>query len=163
MTTRIPKLYQQLKEHHDKITTGRVLAIDPSSGGSSDPGFAYYYAGTLAESGTIQCDGRLPVERRLRHIAESLAGKYQDRVDILVVEKIRGRKAPAQLQWSIGSIITAVAGRGDPTYTIPPLIELPITTWKRYAKQCTGYEKGDEADAIMIGFALIEETKEICS
>lgn len=151
-------LKKQLTPHVDLVLEGRLLAVDPSSGGSSDPGYAYYVGGELQDSGTVEVDGRKKVERRLRQIYLALFERFAGRVDILVVEKIRGARAPAQLQWSVGVIMAACCVVDDQGQR-PAAIELPISTWKRYAKQIDEYEKGDEADAIVIGLSLIQEAK----
>lgn len=144
-----------------------MLAVDPASGGTSDPGFAYAVGGRIVESGIIPLDRGRRVEHRLRQLYLALFQLYAGKVDILVVERLRGRMVPAQLTWSVGVIMAATCvvdlrddGSGLPAKQ-PVALELPISTWKRYAKADPDYTKTDENDARMIMTALLALAGEV--
>jgi hypothetical protein len=147
-------LEKKVREYLPKILHGNVLALDPSSGGSSDPGWALFVAGELQQSGTVPLDKKDKVEVRLRKLHTHLQQQsfLLMNPDIVCIEKIRGSRAHAYLQWSIGSLLSATRGA---------LVEMPIPVWKGYAKQCDGYAKGDEADAIIIGMSLVQVAREV--
>lgn len=133
------------------MSRGHLLAFDPSSGGrGSNPGYAHYYRGKLKNSGVIVLNENLAAPERLQHFAKELLIVFaHTNFDVLVVERLRGKMVPPQLHWSVGVILTHV--------NYKKFREIPISTWKRYARQMPGYAKGDEADAIAIGFAAIQE------
>lgn len=152
MTTR-RTLEKNIKPHLDLILQGTVLAWDPSSGGrGSNPGWAWYSAGKLETSGVIELDDKLPAPTRLRELLSVILAD-DEQPDILVVEQLRGKMVPAPLHWSVGVLLAGYS----PQHTF----EMPISTWKTYARQCDEYEKTDEMDAIAIGLSLIEIAKEL--
>lgn len=132
-----------------------VLAIDPSSGSynkagqQSYPGYALFDRGELVESGVIDLDGKnVDIQFRLREIYDCCAEQFEA-PDVLVIERIRGRKAHEYLKWSISVFITAIRA--------PILIEMPVTTWRSYAGP--NHDKSDENDAIAIGQAAVAIAK----
>lgn len=134
------------------VLAEQVLAVDPATGASSDPGYAWFVGGVLRRSGVIPTTPGQPTPVRLVEIYNWLATEFPE-IDVLVVERLRGSMVPAQLHWATGVIIAAV----DPSEAV---LEMPIQTWKRYAKLDPNYTKTDEQDAIAIGqalFALIKE------
>lgn len=143
----------EFHRHRDKILTGTVLAIDPSSGAynrdrqeQSNIGYALFRAGELADSGVVAMDGRaMPVVwDRLRDLHDCLASEFPV-PDVLIIEAIRGRIAHEYLKWSVAVISVAVRA--------PIVLEMNVATWR--SKVGTKYQKSDENDAISIGSALI--------
>jgi Holliday junction resolvasome RuvABC endonuclease subunit len=124
------------------ILHSTVLAIDPASGGTSDPGFAFFRASQLVANGTLPLRTMGSVQHRLRFLYSALR-QYQ--ADVLVIEQIRGVRTHEYLHWSVGVSVAAVAPA--------VLIEMPVATWKKLAGD--HHQKSDKADALAIGQALI--------
>ncbi len=131
------------RRYSSAILTGNLLAIDPASGGTSDPGYACYVNGALQASGTIPLKGKDPIYLRLGALYLWLHGKWD--VDVLVVERIRGKMAHEFLRWAVGVTVAAVQPR--------LLFEMPVPTWKKLAGK--HHVKTDENDAIAIGDTMI--------
>lgn len=131
----------QARMHADAILTGRLLAIDPASGGTSSPGFAYFHRAELLHSGTI------PLRKdRIQYRLQELFMVLQTyEADVLVIERIRGAHAHEYLHWSVGVSVAALHPR--------LLFEMPVSTWKKHAGKT--HEKSDENDAVAIGQTLI--------
>lgn len=129
---------QQLVPFHDKVLTGTVLAIDPSSGSAgSMPGYAIMKSGVIVESGILMIDHREGISERLKQLMSALwelEGKCNP--DLLLVEQIRGNRAHNYLRWACGCIVAAVSC---------PHLEISTSTWR--ALVTNEYVKGDEADA----------------
>lgn len=135
----------------DKLTHGRVLAVDPASGSSSMPGWAMFEAGEMVASGTVKLKKSAPIQQRLNDLFFALSqGVGHPPPDIVVLEEIRGRMAHAFLLWACG--VTASA------FPESDLIELPISFWKAVVPE--DYDKDDETDAVYIGLAAIMVAKE---
>ena len=133
------------------ILSGRVLAIDPASGGSSRPGWAWFMNGELVAAGEIPLTKKNPIQDRLTELITIMeTGFNHPPPDVLVVEKIRGTRAHHYLHWSVGTIIAGSEA--------PILLELPIPCWKAIVPD--EYVKTDEEDAKYIGTALIMLAKE---
>lgn len=131
------------------LATGRVLAFDPATGrGESRPGWAWYVAGELVESGVLQYKGGA-----LAGCLSRLHGALLDlverlgQVDAFVVEELRGKMVHPHLTWSVGVAVAAV--------NCPLTLELSIWIWKAWAAIDPNYTKGDEADAILIGRSAV--------
>jgi hypothetical protein len=130
---------------HDIAMAGTMLAIDPSSGSrNSMPGYAYFEAGELLDSGTIPVDYKKPVFKRLEDISNFLVYKYRQ-PDILVIEKIRGFNSHIYLHWAVGAIIAAVSA--------DEVVEIPTATWRKY--RGPNYDKTDENDAVLMGQTIL--------
>jgi hypothetical protein len=131
----------QVRRHAQFILSSTVLAIDPASGGSSMPGWACFKKGVLVRSGTLAIMGA-NIQERLRCLYDTIV---EAEPDVLVIERIRGVRAHEHLHWSVGVSIAASA----------PLIllEMPVSTWKKFAGP--EHKKSDEADAVAIGETLI--------
>jgi hypothetical protein len=144
-------LQRQVEKNLVALTEGHVLAIDPSSGSrDSMPGYAVFIAGQLVDSGLIEVARGRELNRKLFIIGETLRTQFEV-PDVLVVEHIppfmRGSgfsKSIVALQRAIGMIIGSIDR---------PLLEVPPITWHKLAPE--GYQKSDEKDAIMIGYAAI--------
>ena len=61
-----PDLYYAIRLHQAKILGGTLVAIDPSSGGSSQPGYAVFRAGELVTSGELDIPSRKSIYERLQ-------------------------------------------------------------------------------------------------
>jgi hypothetical protein len=144
--------YARIKLNKNAIAGGLVVAVDPSSGGSSLPGYAIFRAGILERSGAVPITKGLPIEQRLRILYDFL-NNLDCTPDVLVIEHIGMSHTHQFLHWSIGSCISAIRA--------PVFIECPIMVWKLVAKQDSEYAKGDEADAICMGQVVIERAKQV--
>lgn len=141
--------YKQVRDHRERILNGTVVAVDPSSGGSSLPGFSIYRAGELITSGEIKLsEKKLPIYERLQILHDRVTKLTSEVPDVFGLEMIRGQGfSSQQLIWSVG--VTIAAAR------TPNCIEVPMHAWKAVAKVTPGYFKGDAQDAEMIGLALV--------
>jgi hypothetical protein len=156
-------LHEQLAGLEELITTGYVLAIDPSSGSAnSQPGYAIYRGGVLGDYGIIKLTPRTKLASRLFYLGESIRNDFQ-KPDILVVERINSvfgntkggnmgfmAKQMASLQRAVGVVQSCFE---------VPVIEVPPVTWRKYVKE--DYKKTDEHDAVMLGFTAIIEAAQM--
>jgi len=129
-----------------------MLAVDPASGGTSMPGYSVWRDGHLDEAGTIDIPKGLPPHLRLHELQTCLLADFPA-VDLLGIEMLRGSMVPYSLWWACGATIASIK--------CAELIEIPIMVWKAVAKQLTVYEKGDDADAVVLGMTLIECAKHL--
>ncbi len=139
------KIARIIKKHDNLILSGNLLAIDPAS---RTIGYAFYAKGLLTERGVLQANDRDSIQERLLDLAAKLIVLQTrlGKVDVLVVEEIRGKMAHAYLMWAVGCILTAV----------PALVmfEMPISLWKSQTPD--GYIKEDSADAQMFGDTVLK-------
>lgn len=135
------------------LTRCRVLAIDPASGGSSNPGWALFDEGEYVASGEFDIKSKKnPIQMRLVELQCLIVETFgSDLPEVLVIERIRGSHAHHYLFWSIGASIAAAE--------IEHLLECPVGFWKVVTP--TDYEKTDETDAIYIGAAVIKLAQEL--
>jgi hypothetical protein len=132
---------------------GKMLCIDPSSGGSSKKGeksvagFALFEDGVLEESGTLEFPTEKEVYKRLKNVRDEVRSAFTDVYDLLVLEDIRGYRAQQSLIQACGVFITSV----DCKQFFQPNVQ----TWKSIAKHWGGYVKSDEQDAIYMGYATV--------
>lgn len=119
-----------------------MLAIDPASGATSQPGWAAFSQGKLLKSGTLQLPRGMPIQQRLRELFKALSLSSPD---VLVIERIRGSMAHEHLKWSVGVSIAATCAS--------VVIEMPVSTWKKHAGP--NHVKSDVNDAEAIGHCLI--------
>ncbi len=133
--------------------TGKVLAIDPSSGAydrktghKTQGGWALFDQGQLVSSGVYDVDGAAKAER-LASLHTVFVEEFQSEVDVLVLEDIWGYIASQALVQACGIIIGSVG--------TSHLIELNVSTWKAVATRLGGWIKGDESDAIYMGVAAM--------
>ncbi len=153
------KAYGQIQSCIQPLLQGVVVCIDPSIGSTSSmPGYAVYIKGELKDSGIFTIDPTGTVWQRLHVLAYSLRKLYQKwDPDVLVFEDIlpqaHGRDAAshASLLKAVGAILS-VSG---PDHYVGLL---PIS-WKKMTRDT--YVKGDEADAIEIGYIALEEARRI--
>lgn len=154
---KLPKYKKMIQECQDCLLTGRLLAIDPSTGSrSSMPGYAVFDKGKLIESGTIEVDIKGNRAERLHEINRTLREDFAT-PDVVAVESAGyfvSKMNPASiisLQRAIGAIVAA--------HPVKCLIEIPSNVWQKHT--FPGYVKGDEHDAICIGLCAINTAKEM--
>lgn len=136
-----------VSQYARSILSGRLLAIDPSSGSTgSMPGFALYEKGQLISSGRIKIPlGQAP-HRRMFHLGECLRSNFKD-VDVLVVENLStGFGVSTVLLQSVGAVYASVES--------PLCIPVSPRTWHMNAPE--GYVKTDEGDAVLLGWTTIK-------
>lgn len=138
------KQWAPAKKARTAITSGKMLAVDPASGSSSQAGWALYETGKLVEAGVVEVSKGKCIGDRLQETYEALC---EDEVDVLAIERIRGRMAHQYLHWAVGTIVAAVPYKH--------LVEVPIPVWRAYAKASGRWDKADDQDAIMIGEVCI--------
>jgi hypothetical protein len=142
------------------LIDGTALIIDPSIGSrSSMPGYAVYVAGKLTESGTLRINPDESKWERLREVHRQLRNisKLHD-PDVLVYEDVPVTAHGGRSQVSHASLLMAV-GAALAAVDCPHVVPMPPSSWKRWARP--EYEKGDEADAVEIGWVTIEMAKNI--
>ncbi len=133
---------RKVERHADLLLTGTLLAIDPASGSSSMPGYAFFKGGVLVECGVIKIEYNNKPQQRLASLAECVRREFSA-VDVLVVEELRGNKVHPVLHWATGVIVASVKSS--------LFLEIPISLWKAWSKTQGDYEKSDDQDALMIG------------
>lgn len=160
LPSRGSNIYDAVDVAKRPLVSGTVLVVDPSIGSrSSAPGYAIYRAGELQESGILLIDPDAPKWDRLREVHRQLRniGKRLD-PDVLVYEDVpvsahggRSQVSHASLLMAVGAALAAVAS--------PHVVPMPPVSWKRWVRP--EYQKGDEADAIEIGWITIEMARNI--
>lgn len=155
------KAYQDILENAIGLTTGVVIAVDPSIGSGargSSPGFAIYRESQYFDSGVIELPSNDSIPWRLQSLGNALTFLYEQyQPDVLVYEDIpaqshgKGAVGHASLLKAVGAIL-AIPGP-DAFVGIMPI------SWKKLARPT--YVKSDENDAIEIGWICIEEAKKI--
>ena len=145
------------RKYKNLLRTGRVLAIDPSSGSidrksgtRSEAGWAVFEAGQLAASGIIQIEGS-NVKQRLESLVETLTNDFEEAFDVLVIEDIWGYIASKTLVHAAGLFIAHIK--------TPYYVEMNVKTWQGIATRLGVWTKSDENDAIFIGIgAMVTST-----
>ena len=141
------EFYHDVQVHKTKILTGLVIALDPSSGGSSQPGFAIYRAGELITSGELAIPKK-SIYERLQLLHEQVSKLTPDVPDVFAIEEIRGQRfSHDYLKYAVG--VSMAAAR---TTTI---LEVPINCWRALAKADPHYIKGNAVDSELIGETVI--------
>ena len=98
----------KVRKLKDKILHGRVVAIDPASGSTSNPGWALFENGVLIDMGTVELNSKLPIQGRLNTMYVVLSECIgHPPPDVLIMEEIRGSMAHAFLFWACGVIAAA--------------------------------------------------------
>jgi hypothetical protein len=159
--TKTSQTYQDIEAAAEDLVYGTVLCIDPSIGSqSSMPGWAIYEAGLLTSSGVLHIDPTGTQVERLRFLGGVLRSLFETfDPDVLVYEKVpvsahgggRSQVGHASLLMASG-VVLSIPG---PDYTVGIM---PIS-WKKLVRPT--YRKGDEQDAIEIGYICIEEARKI--
>jgi hypothetical protein len=132
------------------IRSGTMLAVDPAFGTNSNIGWAMFQAGELVDSGEIALVRSDNPAYRLHQLSNDLKG-LATYVDVLVVEQLRRRILHVHLFWAVGVCVAAVPSGF--------FLEMPCSVWQRHSKGLEGYHKGDQWDAVAIGYAAAEEAK----
>jgi hypothetical protein len=140
-------IHVEAKKHRDLILKGNVLAIDPATGSSSKPGFAFFRNGKLVNSGVLDLDKKKDIFGRLGDLYDILYDQYNGVIDVLAIEKIRS--SHNSLRWA--EIVSIMAVRATVTIEVSPI------TWHQNVSK--KYKKSDEQDSIEIGIALIKIAK----
>jgi hypothetical protein len=153
--TKTSKAYQNIEENLQGILEGVIVSIDPSIGSSSSmPGWAVYRAGQYVASGTFPILAHKSIPDRLRTLANHLRKLYNEYPpDCLVYEDIPAQRygmgnanAHASLLKALGAILSVPGPDG--------YVGIMPVSWKKMVRST--YEKGDEADAVEIGYIVIE-------
>lgn len=160
MLGRDTRAYQQIRGCLVPMLEGIVLSVDPSIGSSSSqPGWAVYRQGQLIISGTIQIDHTLPTWKRLRKLVHGIRKLYKQwEPDVLVYEDIPAQRhggGNAEAHASLLKAVGAILSVSGPDY----YVGLHPLSWKRMVR--SSYVKGDENDAIEIGWISIQEARRI--
>lgn len=147
------KLYQEVAALKGELLHGKVLVIDPSIGStSSSPGWAYYQAGVLVDSGILFTGGsHLALWQRARKLGQDLGilcDEYE--VDVLIYEDIPAtsgfnQNAIASLLKAVGIVLACT--------TSSHVLGVHPASWKNYVRP--QYKKGDKEDAIEMGWVAI--------
>jgi hypothetical protein len=149
------KLADGIAPLKEKILSGTILAIDPSSGSrESMPGYCIFKNGQFVDSGIIRIKlGQL--NNRLFQLRQALMDDFKDiQPDILVTENIppvmlgQGKfvnRSMLSLQKSVGVVISCFDC---------PLIEVAPISWRKYIPE--NYVKSDEVDAIMMAITVMK-------
>lgn len=154
--------YLATAENLQGILQGVIVCVDPSIGSqSSQPGWAVYRESLLIASGIIPIKATLPIWTRLRQLANGVRKLYRDYdPDVLVYEDIPGKpfgfsnhNSHASLLKAVG-VILSVPGPDGYVGIFP-------RSWKTLVRK--DYVKGDEADAIELGYVIIQLAREIAS
>lgn len=141
------KLSEELKR---EALEGILLAIDPASGGTSQPGWAVFKQGGLKASGELALEGNI-VERLSDLLVQLNELMIEYEVTALVVEQLP-RRVHHYVMWSVGVTIAAAP-------EVLPFAEIPISAWKEIAREQSDYVKGDAADARCIGQAVVSAAR----
>jgi len=153
--TKTSKAYQNIEDNLQGILEGMVISIDPSIGSSSSmPGWAIYRAGQYVSSGIFEIPVHKSLPDRLRTLANHVRKLYNDYPpDVLVYEDIPAQRygmgnavAHASLLKALGAILSVPGPDG--------YVGIMPVSWKKLVRDT--YEKGDEADAVEIGYVVIE-------
>lgn len=141
--------YRKVRELSETILQGTLLCIDPSSGGTSLPGFSVFVAGELITSGTLVLGERkMPIYERLQLLYPAIVELTSGPPDVFAIEMIRGQGFSSRyLDWAIGASMASARTAN--------VLELPMHCWKAVAKVTPGYFKGDQQDAECIGWAMV--------
>lgn len=156
----LSRFAMEAKRLSAKIREGKVLCIDPASGGSL-PGYSLFENSSWVESGEIQMTKRRqqPHQRykQLLQALQSNSELFQD-IDVLCIEYIppffMGAKkgdfrtqGVVNLHRSVSIFMAAIDYQS--------LIEIPSTTWHAWVREnISDYEKSDMKDATVMGLTL---------
>lgn len=134
------KFKRDVQRYKQAFLAGTVLYIDPASGGTSQPGWAYTEGGVLIDSGVLQLVKSDIATRLLDLFAQLSYPQFKyGAPDLLVIEELRGRMVHPYLHWSAGVSVTAIDAEA--------VLEIPIVCWKAFAAADPEYTKSDEEDA----------------
>lgn len=160
MLSKTSQTYKEIREYTELLITGRVISIDPSMGSSSSmPGWAVYNAGELVGSGTINLQEVGGHGIRLNTLySELLHLSVLYKPQVLVFEKIPVSAHNGRSQVSHASLLMALGVTLAAFPVIPQVGIMPIS-WKKMVRDT--YRKGDEEDAIEMGWIVIKSAMDI--
>lgn len=151
------KFADQVKEVPQEILTSTLMAIDPSSGSrASQPGYSIWKGGVLVDSGIIKVPLKSDLNRRLFYLADCLRSQFEAPT-VLAIENIPPFMSGKGFSRSILSLQRAV-GTIMSVWNVP-LVEVAPSAWRSMIPEL--YNKTDEADAIMIGWATIQTARSV--
>lgn len=143
-----------LRLNAKNILEGRMVVIDP---GSTGMGYAVYVGGKMNNIGKLAPDeGTRVLHHRLQQLSEGVR-RITEGADIVVFENIGAPnertviKSYLQLIKSIGAIHASTECK----YTI----EIKPRTWQLFCDDA--YRKDDDMDALYMGHAVVELTKQV--
>lgn len=156
---KLSRFAMEAKRLTAQIREGRVLCIDPASGGSL-PGYALFDNSTWIESGEIEMSKRKQQpHQRYKQLLKALQDNPElfSNIDVLCIEYIppfmgsRGGDFRTQgvvnLHRSVSIFMAAIEYQS--------LLEIPSTTWHAWVREhLTSYEKSDMKDATVMGLTL---------
>lgn len=148
------KLEAKVQRYLNLVLGGRMLVIDPSSGSKkSQPGFAWYVAGRLEQSGTINLPASTEKHIKLRLLANYLRGLIQP--DVLVIEDLPPYMSKEKMKWFNKSLLNLHHAVGAVLSSVQcdALIEISPVSWRKFIP--ADYVKSDENDAIMMGYTAL--------
>jgi hypothetical protein len=158
--TKTSKAYGDIEDNLQGILDGVIISIDPSIGSSSSmPGWAIYRAGQYVASGTFDIPVHRSIPDRLRMLANHVRKLYNEYpADVLVYEDIPAQRygmgnavAHASLLKALGAILSVPGPDG--------YVGIMPVSWKKGVRDT--YQKGDESDAVEIGYVVIEFAAQI--
>ena len=158
--TKTSKAYRDIEDNLQGILDGVIISIDPSIGSSSSmPGWAIYRAGQYVASGTFDIPVHRSIPDRLRMLANHVRKLYNEYpADVLVYEDIPAQRygmgnavAHASLLKALGAILSVPGPDG--------YVGIMPVSWKKGVRDT--YQKGDESDAVEIGYVVIEFAAQI--
>jgi len=154
----LTSLEKQITAHIDKVKTGSVLAIDPSSGSySSQPGYAIYKEGRLEDSGIVEIHSGDHISNRLYRLSKALKEEFEQ-PSLLVTENIPPFMAEKGSPFATRNVISLHQSVGViMSVWDVPVVTVSPRTWRSYIPD--EYIKHDEHDAIMIGWAAIQAAR----
>lgn len=160
MLGKYTKAYGEIESAVKPILEGQIVCIDPSIGSSSSmPGWAVYRAGLLVDSGTFSINPNQSIPDRLRTLNGLMRKLYNVYTpDVLCYEDIPPLRQGGGNATSHASLLKAVGAilciPGPDHYVgIQPI------SWKKMVRE--EYRKGDEEDAIELGWIIIQEAARI--
>jgi len=140
--------YAQVRANSDAILNKTILAIDPSSGGSSQPGYAIFKAGELVDSGELCIPAKKAIHERLHIMQDMMQNLLPAAADVLAIEDVSYEKfSHVYLKWAVGATIAATKTK---VYLL-----VPLNCWKAISKAMPAYQKTNATDAILIGQTLV--------
>jgi hypothetical protein len=156
---KLSRFAMEAKRLSAQIREGRVLCIDPASGGSL-PGYALFQNSVWIESGEIQMSKRKQQpHQRYRQLLLALQSNEElfQNIDVLCIEYIppfmgsRGGDFRTQgvinLHRSVSIFMAAIEYNS--------ILEIPSTTWHAWVREhVSNYEKSDMKDATVMGLTL---------
>lgn len=150
------KLYKEIREWKELLLRGRILVIDPSCGSeSSQPGWAIYTNGNLEDSGILNINPSEPLWWRLQALFHQLRDLMDEcQPDILVYEEISSRAFGGRAASGHASLLKAVGVTLSSVFGVETCIGIRPRTWKALTRPT--YRKSDEADAIEMGWVVLQ-------